>query len=162
MADLSDTQEIGAVKEKKMTAEQIDVMTQLLKMEERTAMWQRITGLAMIALVVVIGIALLVVVPKVTNTVKQLSETMEKVDTLSVQVGKSLEEIDVLVGQAEGAVTNIDTMVKNVDSFVTDNTDNVNEAVVHFNEIDFDGLNAAIEDLKDVVEPLANFARRFK
>ena len=110
----------------------------------------------------IFGIALLIVVPKVTGAVRQMTKTMENVDHLAAEAETTLEQVNVIAGQVTGSIDNIDTMVQNVDEFVVANTENVNQAVNNFNDIDFESLNAAIQDLKDVVEPLANFARRFQ
>ncbi|MBR1758064.1 MAG: hypothetical protein IJ744_04965 [Lachnospiraceae bacterium] len=138
------------------------MMQELIRMQEKTAVWQKITGIALIALFLIIGVALMIVIPRVNRAINQMNETMQTVDTLAEQAEASLAEIDKLVNIGQNSLTGIDSMVKSVDDFVTDNTDNVNQAVGHFNQIDFDSLNQAIEDLKDVVEPLANFARRFQ
>ena len=45
---------------------------------------------------------------------------------------------------------------------VEDNAATVSEAMEKINAIDFDALNRAINDLADIVEPLARFAGIFR
>ena len=148
--------------ERQEMSPEAEMMQELIRLEHNTAQWQKITGIALIGLFVIFGIALLIVVPKVTGAVRQMTKTMENVDHLAAEAETALEQVNVIAGQVTGSIDNIDTMVQNVDEFVVANTENVNQAVNNFNDIDFESLNAAIQDLKDVVEPLANFARRFQ
>jgi len=51
--------------------------------------------------------------------------------------------------------------VDNVDSLVTTSQQSVRQITDKLNAIDFETLNLAIEDLADVVEPLAKFFNVF-
>ena len=135
---------------------------ELIRMEKNTAHWQKVTGIALIGLFLIFGIALMILVPKASAAFGRMTDTMETVDKLAVQAEEALAQVDEIASQAAESIDNIDIMVQDVDDFVADNTDSVNQAVNHFNEIDFDSLNQAIQDLRDVVEPLANFTRRFQ
>ena len=67
----------------------------------------------------------------------------------------SLAEVDALIGEAG-------TLINNTNSMVETNTDAVTDTIQKLNEVDFEGLNSAIQNLNDVVEPLSNFARMFQ
>ena len=45
---------------------------------------------------------------------------------------------------------------------ILDSQKNIGDAMKKINDIDIDGLNAAIKNLSDVVEPFANFFNRFR
>ena len=62
----------------------------------------------------------------------------------------------------EQSLQEIDTFVESADRVVSDNSGAVTEALGKLNDVDFDTLNEAIQDLSDAVKPLANFARMFK
>ena len=56
----------------------------------------------------------------------------------------------------------VDELISSTSTLVDQNTQGMEEALSHFNEINFDDLNKAISDLSDVVEPLANFSNAFR
>ncbi|MBQ4473053.1 MAG: hypothetical protein IJR36_04345 [Lachnospiraceae bacterium] len=158
------TREVPEIQEeeKKAMSQEAQMLEELIRLEHNTALWQKVTGIALIGLFVIFGVALLILVPKVNGAVRQMTTTMENVDRLAAEAETALGQVNGLAEQVGGSIDNIDAMVQNVDEFVVANTENVNQAVNNFNDIDFDSLNAAIQDLRDVVEPLANFARRFQ
>jgi hypothetical protein len=52
-------------------------------------------------------------------------------------------------------------MGDDLDTLITDNSETITTIMTDLDEIDFETLNTAIEDLGDVVEPLANFFNKF-
>ena len=80
---------------------------------------------------------------------------------------------DTLDGELDTILTNLDTvtqelaqadlkgMVADVDDFVTAGQGAVEEVTEKLSIIDFETLNRAIQDLSDVVEPLARFFNVF-
>lgn len=63
---------------------------------------------------------------------------------------------------AELANADIGGMVKNVDSLVTTSQTGVEQTMSKINAIDFEALNDAIQDLSDVIEPIAKFFNTFR
>jgi hypothetical protein len=59
-------------------------------------------------------------------------------------------------------VENVDALVSNVDGLVAISQEGVEQAMEKLNGIDFEALNQAIQDLSDVIEPIANFFNTFK
>jgi Zn-dependent oligopeptidase len=53
-------------------------------------------------------------------------------------------------------------MSSDMDTLINDNAESIEEMMKNLDEIDFEGLNNAIEDLGEVVKPLADFFGRFK
>ena len=49
----------------------------------------------------------------------------------------------------------------NMNSMLTDNSQSLTDAVEKMNNIDFDGLNKAIQDLQDAVGPFASLMKKF-
>lgn len=78
-----------------------------------------------------------------------------------------------LAGQAETILANLETVtgelakidlagtVSNINTLVTASQTAVGEATEKLNAIDLETLNAAIEDLANVIKPLANAAKWF-
>jgi hypothetical protein len=69
---------------------------------------------------------------------------------------------DLKVITSELADADIDGMIKDVDRLVSSSEKNLGETMEKIEAIDIDGLNTAIQNLSDAVEPLANFFNRFR
>ena len=92
---------------------------------------------------------------------------------LLVRIGQFMPQLEQLATQAETVLHNLEavtgelqkldmvSMVENINSLVSTSQTGVEEALGTFKEINFDTLNKAIEDLADVVEPMADFVKRF-
>ena len=90
-----------------------------------------------------------------------------------VRFGQFMPQLEQLATQAEAVLHNLEavtgelqkldmvSMVENINSLVSTSQTGVEEALGTFKEINFDTLNKAIEDLADVVEPMADFVKRF-
>ena len=92
--------------------------------------------------------------------------------TLLLKLLQFIPQLENLVAQAEILLRDLDTvtkalaqldlsqMVENINELVTTSQSGVEEALEKINEIDFDTLNQAVEDLSKVVKPLADFAKK--
>lgn len=102
---------------------------------------------------------------------------MPRVYGLAEQAETVLTDLEAVTGQLEGQMdvilTNLDDvtkelaqadlagMVENVDTLATTSQNAVEHATEKLDTIDLDTLNKAIQDLADVVEPLARFFNVF-
>ncbi len=135
--------------DKKLTEmEDHELLVELVKSQRKDALGQRITAFASLGVLVALVIALAIIVPKVVSTLDQ--------------VQSAVTETESLVKQAKGTMEDIDTMVANVDTLVVENTESVGKAMEDLNSIDFEALNQGIQDLSEVIEPMAKFAEMFK
>ena len=127
------------------------------------ARWQCIfTAVAAVCCVGVFAVVLSVL-PQIWGAVGQLETVLTDLDTVT----------GTLDGELDTILTNLDTvtrelaqadlkgMVADVDSFVTTGQGAVEQVTEKLDIIDFETLNRAIEDLADVVEPLARFFNVF-
>ncbi len=71
---------------------------------------------------------------------------------------RTLESMDALTETADAALTAANSAANAADKLVADNADAVAEAMEQLNSVDFETLNRAINDLSDIVEPLARVA----
>ena len=99
------------------------------------------------ALLVVICVVSAAVVPKTLRTLDRVDETLAGVDSL--------------VETAEAALTTANAAADSANKLVADNADAVAEAMEKFNSVDFESLNRAINDLADIVAPLARVSNLF-
>lgn len=109
-----------------------------------------------VALVVAVLLVLcgILIVPKAIGTINQANQIM----------GQATETISLANTAIESVTTmsqSITDMGTNMDTFITDNGESVEAVMTKLEEIDFEGLNTAIKDLGDVVEPLAKFFGKF-
>ena len=92
---------------------------------------------------------------------------------LLLRIRQFLPQIELLAAQAEQVLTNLEAvtgelqkldlvgMVENINSLVSTSQDGVEEALGAIKEIRYDALNQAIEDLSAVIQPMADFVKRF-
>lgn len=134
---------------------ELDILKNLYQKTEKQLKYTRVLSLAMVGILCALAIALWVMVPK-------LVRTLEGVDQALVQVGAVLEDADAAISDISDMSVQITDMSTNLNTFVLDNSETMSDAMTGINGIDFEGLNQAIQDLQDVVSPLANMMNRFR
>lgn len=109
-----------------------------------------------VALVVAILLVLcgILIVPKAIGTINQANQIMEQATETISLANTAIESVTTM----SQSITDMGT---NMDTFITDNGESVEAVMTKLEEIDFEGLNTAIKDLGDVVEPLAKFFGKF-
>lgn len=133
------------MEEKQELKELLERLDQSNRQQAKYARWQCIFSIA--SAVCVVG--LFVLVYALMPQVQELTTQTEVVLTNLAEV------TDQLAGMDLGA------MVENVDELVITSQAGVEQALDTLNAIDFDTLNQAIEDLSNVIEPLAKFFNIF-
>lgn len=101
---------------------------------------------------IVLLIAGLTFLPKIQAIVTEAEKIVNNMEALTTELAKT-EFTDV--------VDNINSLVSNVDELVATSQQGVEQTMSKINAIDFDALNSAIEDLSNVIEPLAKVVKRF-
>lgn len=134
---------------------QSSLMEALVKNSEKQLFYSRIAAFAALAAAVVLAVCLIAVVPSVMKTISQANSVM-------VQASDTI----VLAEEAINSVTEMSNAIKdmgnNMDSLIAENSESIADVMNKLEAIDFEGLNAAIKDLGDVVEPFANFFGKFR
>lgn len=111
--------------------------------------------------------ALLTVVsflPKLEATVEQVDAVLANVEQVSDELAKAdvagvmanLEEVSTQMAEADLA-----GLVDNVNALVDTSQTGIEDALNKLNAIDLETLNQAIQDLADVVQPIAKLFNRF-
>ena len=134
------------MEEKQELKELLERLDESNKKQARYAKWQCIFSVA--AALSCLGLFLLVytLMPQVEALAGQTEAVLTNLETISTQLAQS----------------DLSAMVKNVDTLVTTTQQGVDQAMTNLNAIDFVTLNETIQDLADVVEPLANFFNVFR
>lgn len=130
-------------------------LEELVKNSKKQLFYDRIKTLA--ALIIAAGMiyCAIIVLPSFMNTVQHANEVMAQVSDTITLANEAIESIT----EMSESITD---MGDNMDTFITDNEETVSEVMKKLEEVDFEGLNKAIKDLGDVVEPFANFFGKFK
>lgn len=131
-----------------------ELLEKLVKNSAKQLFYARVTSLAALILAAVVIVCLAVIVPKVMTTIDSANEIL-------TQVSETITLADTTLESVTEMSDSISDMGTTMDTFITDNAETVEEVMTKLEEIDFEGLNDAIEDLGDVVEPLANFFGKF-
>ena len=74
---------------------------------------------------------------------------------------ETVANVDAMMKDLTGVTKDLDALVGDVDTLVVENTENLTETIQKINDLDFDSLNHSIQDLSDVLEPLAKFFNLF-
>ena len=130
-------------------------MAQLIENSEKQLFYARVRTLISVITALALLSALAVVVPAVLRTAANADAVVSQVSntiTLADEAIKSITEMS-------GSITE---MGQNMDDFITENAEAVSSIMKEVEAVDFEGLNKAIRDLGDVVEPFANFFNRFR
>ena len=92
---------------------------------------------------------------------------------LLIRVGQFLPQLELLATQVQQVLANLNSitaelqkldmvqMVDNINSLVISSQEGLDEALGAIMEVRFDTLNQAIEDLAAVIQPMADFVKRF-
>lgn len=89
----------------------------------------------------------------------KIRQFLPQLELLAAEADQVLKNLEVITGELQKL--DMVTMVENINSLVTTSQTGVEEALGTIKEIKFDALNQAIEDLAAVVQPMADFIKRF-
>lgn len=134
---------------------QNEQLAKLLENSEKQLFYSRIRSIAAVFTALCILCALVMVVPA-------LLRTAAGADAVIAQASSSITLADEAITdviEMSGAITE---MGLSMDDFIAENAEAVSSLMKEIEAIDFEGLNKAIKDLGDVVEPFARFFNRFQ
>lgn len=141
-------------------------MLELLKQIEKTnrrqlLFTQILCGIALVAAVFCIAALLQVlqVLPQLEAMVIQMRTVLSNMEEVSAELAQL--DMQSIVGNVEGLVNDVEGLVGIVGELTTSAQDSLKETMTKLGSINFEALNKAIEDLSDVVEPLAKFFNVF-
>lgn len=96
---------------------------------------------AMSGIFLLLFVAVVILVPKVTDTLSRANHA---------------------IGQISETLIEVDEVFDSVNGLIEESEEGLSVAIDSMNSIDFDRLNQSIEDLGNVVAPLANFFSKFR
>jgi len=144
----------------------VDIQEIMLRIERNSrrqtnfARFQCFSTIIITVCFVAIVAFVLIAMPKITEMVTRAEGLITQAETVmnNLEVtSEALSKMD-LTALTEDMVV----LVDNVNELVTTSQEGVQQTLEKINMIDFEGLNQAIKDLSDVIEPLAKFVNTFK
>ena len=126
-----------------------DLLVAMLKAQEKDARRGLLAAVSGFVLAAVFAVAFAILIPVAISS-------LSKIDTALQDCTVMVDNAQVTITKAQTTLDGIDTMTNNVNTVVVDNTESVNTALDEINKIDIEKLNKAIDDLANIVGPLAD------
>lgn len=123
-------------------------LEELIKLNRKQLFYRRIGTWCLAGILVVVAIAVIILIPKVTIT-------LDHINSVAVKAEESLANVDTMAADVSNSAANFDKLL-------AENSKELTESIKEISEIDFDGLNKAIKDLQDAVGPMASFMNKFR
>lgn len=134
---------------------QNEQLAKLLENSEKQLFYSRIRSIAAVVTALCILCALVMVVPALLRTVAGADAVIAQASSSITLADEAITDVI----EMSGAITE---MGLSMDDFIAENAEAVSSLMKEIEAIDFEGLNKAIKDLGDVVEPFAKFFNRFQ
>lgn len=137
------------------STKQIEELTKLLvKNSKKQLLYSRISGICIFVIAVAFVTMVAYLLPAAIHTLNQVNSLLTDVSGTVEVANEAIGEIVKMSDEITGLSTELGT-------FVEDNSTTLTSIMAEIDAIDFDGLNKAIKDLGDVVEPMAKFFHIF-
>lgn len=136
----------------------IELLEKLNETNRAQARWLRIQSVLTVVMAL-FCLAAVVLVWKVAPQVNTVLEQTQSVLTNMESVAEEVAAMDLesMVDNVDTLVTNVLTLVEDAETLVTEGQTSLETTMEKLNAVDFETLNKAIEDLSDIIEPIANF-----
>ena len=108
---------------------------------------------------IVTFVAIYQIIPQLTQIVPQITAVIPKVTEVITQMQTVLTNLEKTTSQM--AQLDLSVMVNDVNELVVTGQQSLEQTMGKLETIDFDALNGAIDDLANVIEPLARFFKVF-
>ncbi|SHI12672.1 hypothetical protein SAMN02745229_01552 [Butyrivibrio fibrisolvens DSM 3071] len=137
------------------TLSEKELLSQIRDLQEKKLKVEKRTSKLLFALTLVILIAVIVMVPATLMLFNKVTQTVDKANG-------AIDDITATVQRAETTLDGIDEMTEsasqaasNMNQLVEDNSKTLNESIKALSEVDYEGLNEAINDLKSTASSMA-------
>ena len=134
---------------------QNEQLAKLRENSEKQLFYSRIRSIAAVVTALCILCALVMVVPALLRTAAGADAVIAQASSSITLANEAITDVI----EMSGAITE---MGLSMDDFIAENAEAVSSLMKEIEAIDFEGLNKAIKDLGDVVEPFAKFFNRFQ
>lgn len=127
-----------------------DLLKILVENSKKELLFAKVRTLICAGMLLVLCICAICIVPKMLLLTAEANGLMNQASEVMTNANTAITEITEMS-------ESISTMSDKMDSLLSDNAETLSSTMQKLNAIDFEGLNHAITDLGNVVEPLAKF-----
>jgi len=138
--------------------ELMEYVKEIKNYEHKRVFWSRISCI-LLGLLVISFISLL---PTLFKTLNNANSAMNTATEALDMATDTLDQAQDIMDDLTDTVDNMDVAITSITKLVDDSSVGLQTAFENINSIDFKGLNDAITDLGNVVEPLSKFFGKFK
>lgn len=131
--------------------ELMDYVKEIRDLNKKRVFWNRLSVI-LLAILVISMVSLLPIINKTLNNANTALDTAVE----------ALNQAESIMGELNGTIDTMEAALSSVTKLADDSSKQLSTAFTNINSIDFEGLNDAIKDLGDVVEPLSNFFKKFR
>ncbi len=132
-----------------------ELLRQILEADIKEVKYAKRAAFFMMGIFLIFLVAAIIIVPKVVSTLSSANTAIMAANDTLAQANEALSGINTMTGSITGTSDKMNSML-------VDNSEALTDAVDKMNNIDFEGLNQAIQDLQDAVGPFAGFMNKFK
>lgn len=124
-----------------------------MKYAKRQSVISVILSVCCLVIVVLIGIAIFSLLPKVGVLIRNANTIIEEANDMMGEAQEVVVNLNKVT--ADLAKIDINNLFDNVNGLVVESQDSIGQTMEKIGKIDFEGLNTAIKDLQAVISPLA-------
>lgn len=147
--------------EKETTLSESEILSQIRDLQKKQLKIAKVTSGFILALVVTVMIVAIILVPKVFNLLGQVSSTVDKASGAIDQVTETIQRAETTLDGIDQMTESASEAASNMNQLVEENSKTLNESITALSEIDYEGLNEAIGDLKDSANSMAEVMKIF-
>ncbi len=135
----------------------LKMLEDIKTLNKKRVFWSRISAILLALLVVGVLSLIPIFIKTLNNANEALTNANDAIDTAV----EALDQAELIMDDLSGTIDTLETALSSVTTLVDDSSTELKTAFENINSIDFEGLNKAISDLGDVVEPLSKFFNKF-
>ena len=111
--------------------------------------------IAAILIFVLQAVTTALVLPRAIKAMDAVTELSDRADEVIDNADKTITEVNEAIQHVESSLDTADKILDSTTELFDANTEKLTEAVDRLSELNFDDLNASVEALRKVLEPLA-------
>lgn len=142
--------------------EKKELLEELLMENRKRTLYTKIAAFSCTGILALLLLTAVLALPKLSATVRNVNAAVAGAQSVMGEAETTLAAIENAASGLAEMSTGLKETGESVNRFVTDNSAALTDTVKQLGEIDYEGLNQAIRDLKDAVEPFAKLVNRFK
>lgn len=116
--------------------------------------------IAAVLIFVLQAVTTALVLPRAIKAMDSVTELADQADDVVANADKTITEVSDAIKHVESSLDTADELLDSTTELMDANTEKLTEAIDRLSELNFDDLNASVEALRKVLEPLARLTGR--